>query len=195
MKTMRILPPFPDVPHQDPRELRDPHARRVDGPDDEPVPEIRDLPEELKDLAVLHVHEFLPLHLRPVHVGDGVCLHHLLELQELVKGRKRRDDAVEGVWMVLPEGGKEGEKVGNPGVWHLDLCIDPRGGEVLPLVRNPVRPMAPEPDVPGEPVQDLDIALLGPLRVIPHVEVVLVFRNLPGEKMTLFHAQIYDSPV
>jgi hypothetical protein len=48
--------------------------------------------------------------------------------------------------------------------------------------------VAPEPDVPGEPVEDLDIALLGPLGVVPHMEIILVFWNLPREKMPLIHA-------
>ena len=90
--------------------------------------------------------------------------------------------------VLFPEGGEEGEEVGDPRVRHLDLGLDPGGSEVLPLVGDPVGPVAPEPDVPGEPVEDLHIALLGPFGVIPHMEVVLVLRNLPGEKMTLFHA-------
>ena len=184
------LPPFPlhpdrlgrkvDVAEGDAAELRDPHACCIDSTDHQPVPQVLDGGEELQHLAVLQVHQFLLLHPGPFDAGHGILRHGMLCGEEPVERGDGGDDAVDRGGTVGPERGEEGEEVRD----HHGICLHGRvrtcRGQILPVEDQPRGVgVPPEPEVMGQPAEDLLVAVNGPLRVVPHPEVMAV----PGQPL------------
>ena len=114
-------------------ELRYPHARGIDGADDQAIPAILDGIDQANHLAVLEVAELLVLDLGPLHGRHRVRGDDALAVEKAVERRERGDYAVQGLWLVCPHRADEREVIADGDRGNLHRGVEPCPGKVFPV--------------------------------------------------------------
>ena len=148
-----------DIFYIHPAELRDPDTGSVNRPDDQPVPIVFDGSYQAEDLAMLQIPKLLILDLGAFDPSHRICRNHPLGIKESEKRAHGGDDPVSGLGFVRLHRVNKSEIVRDENRPHIDTCVEPGLGEVLPVEHHLLGIGIPsQPDIVSEMADHLLIS-------------------------------------